>query len=1364
MARSLPVLRAKKNILTAATFLDDADDSVQQESYDIAPILGGDTPDDELQPEKFGTWDGVWARCMANIFGVIMFLRTGWVVGQAGIGLSCVIILLSGFITTLTTMSMSAIATNGHVKGGGAYFLISRSVGPSLGGSIGILFTLGLTLGVALYTIGFCETMVSQLGVASTGGTCLTCYGANLFNNSAEEEVLSQYLNETTCCNSCDEVVDAYDLRHWSYETDNFIQCQGIPIVIVPQPVPILQLAESYVDNVRIWGVIVNAVLLIMILIGIGWIVRLQAVFLAIIIVSMVSVVIGGAVGPDHWLHSWNNDFTLAPGFTGMGNPTCTNTVPNVTSTSCNDFDDWQFVFDSTQLRCSDFNSSGSFNHLCNDTSNTIFGTFNSSCTSVQEACCDCGGGSESRNFTEICSEFVDNFFANLGPQFTCDGPSENFYNGSPGSCWDFFTVFGIFFPAVTGIMAGANISNLLQKPAVNLPVGTFHSIAWSTVGYLVLAIVVGASATRAELIGNYFLMQYMDITIFLVPLGVYCATFSSALASLVGAPQLLAAVAADKLIPFLNVFAVTHHRVGFCPRRSRRTGRVVFCCRRAPYVTDGLHVFFARRVKLYIYRHVLNDVVELSGLERKVLKEIDLPRFSDRDTLLEHIQSLRSMKGPACALSCLDTKMQPAKLKAALLDSLVSLRRLPVHYAAQVQALLDHLDVNLAHYDSARCTDEELRRLLPTHTSDGSHAPVLKRIINSAFVPAEMVKLSLEAFVRRAAGSTDHVSSSPSGATSAKAVEVEMVESGAREVKGVFSEDELEGVEFDAAAWSRFDALNCVRTITGENDYDGFLPVQYGFRLMEGDPIIGYFLMFFLGTGCVLIGTLNVVAPLISMFFLITYGMVNFACSLQVFSKNPGWRPAYKFYHWSMSLLGGLLCLAAMLIMEWISSIIAILLAIVIAIAIYASPHEDTVGNWGDATEAAKHMAIRRNLLGLRTSKYHPKNFRPSYLMIFPEHPKKKTRNITRVAYTLRKGFGTTHIGVVNVTDDMHQDLLARQQQDNAGFFKMFDDDERRKEIVEERVKARCVKEGIESPSPEALAALRQEEDRLEKRAHDSCTWWMQESRRSKDRMFALMDYVNASTFRSGACQFMQICGVGPLRPNTLLLDFTPSAHLDTTTEVNANVERIFYSIQDALRMRMSVVIARLDTHDINFYSPQVRPHRKHGCDAWWVMDDGGFSLMIPHLLMQSRYWTTVVKDCDVKTRYCALNNAKLSGVVDAENRHKNMLASFRLDWPVEVLSLGRQEMSEDDDRRTSNGPRMRLITDLEEVAKPAIARYNAIAYAENLGDQDITEEQRQMMYRWLAVAVVMQAESVNSHMVCGTLPFTRRFVGRGV
>lgn len=78
---------------------------------------------------SFGTWDGVWVSCVLNIFGVIMYLRLGWVVGYAGILGTTFIILLSGVVTMLTTISMSAIATNGKVKGGGAYFLISRSVG-----------------------------------------------------------------------------------------------------------------------------------------------------------------------------------------------------------------------------------------------------------------------------------------------------------------------------------------------------------------------------------------------------------------------------------------------------------------------------------------------------------------------------------------------------------------------------------------------------------------------------------------------------------------------------------------------------------------------------------------------------------------------------------------------------------------------------------------------------------------------------------------------------------------------------------------------------------------------------------------------------------------------------------------------------------------------------------------------------------------------------------------------------------------------------------------------------------------------------------------------------------------------------------
>ena len=70
---------------------------------------------------------------MLNIWGVMLFIRLSWVVGQSGILLSSVVVILSGVVTTITTLSMSAICTNGEVKGGGAYYLISRSLGPEFG-------------------------------------------------------------------------------------------------------------------------------------------------------------------------------------------------------------------------------------------------------------------------------------------------------------------------------------------------------------------------------------------------------------------------------------------------------------------------------------------------------------------------------------------------------------------------------------------------------------------------------------------------------------------------------------------------------------------------------------------------------------------------------------------------------------------------------------------------------------------------------------------------------------------------------------------------------------------------------------------------------------------------------------------------------------------------------------------------------------------------------------------------------------------------------------------------------------------------------------------------------------------------------
>uniref|UniRef100_A0A8C8AC25 Solute carrier family 12 member 3 n=1 Tax=Otus sunia TaxID=257818 RepID=A0A8C8AC25_9STRI len=98
-------------------------------------------------------------RCMLNIWGVILYLRLPWITAQAGIALTWLIILMSVTVTTITGLSISAISTNGKVKSGGTYFLISRSLGPELGGSIGLIFAFANAVAVAMHTVGFAETV-----------------------------------------------------------------------------------------------------------------------------------------------------------------------------------------------------------------------------------------------------------------------------------------------------------------------------------------------------------------------------------------------------------------------------------------------------------------------------------------------------------------------------------------------------------------------------------------------------------------------------------------------------------------------------------------------------------------------------------------------------------------------------------------------------------------------------------------------------------------------------------------------------------------------------------------------------------------------------------------------------------------------------------------------------------------------------------------------------------------------------------------------------------------------------------------------------------------------------------------------------
>ncbi|CAB0011621.1 unnamed protein product [Nesidiocoris tenuis] len=108
---------------------------------------------------KFGWIKGVLVRNLLNIWGVMLFLRLSWVIGQAGIMEGCLIIFGCSVVTLITALSMSAISTNGLIRGGGTYFMISRSLGPEFGASIGLIFSLANAVACAMYTVGFCESI-----------------------------------------------------------------------------------------------------------------------------------------------------------------------------------------------------------------------------------------------------------------------------------------------------------------------------------------------------------------------------------------------------------------------------------------------------------------------------------------------------------------------------------------------------------------------------------------------------------------------------------------------------------------------------------------------------------------------------------------------------------------------------------------------------------------------------------------------------------------------------------------------------------------------------------------------------------------------------------------------------------------------------------------------------------------------------------------------------------------------------------------------------------------------------------------------------------------------------------------------------
>ncbi|KAM3960424.1 sodium chloride cotransporter 69 [Aphomia sociella] len=351
---------------------------------------------------KFGWIKGVLMRCLLNIWGVMLFLRLSWVVGQAGIAQSVLLILTTSVVTTITALSMSAISTNGVIKGGGTYYMISRSLGPEFGGSIGLIFSMANAVACAMYVVGFGESLITLIPESS------------------------------------------------------------------------YMVSKSW--DQAIYGCITIVLLTGIVIVGMEWEAKAQIVLLVILLAAIADFCIGSIIGPK-------SDLEVAQGFVG-------------------------------------YNMTVLHQNLWSD------------------------------------------------------------YRKYEGVEHNFFSVFSIFFPAATGILAGANISGDLKDPQKSIPKGTLLAILLTTLSYLLIAVIAGWSVLRdasgdvahvaahavtscaANRTCQYGLQNSNDV-IRLVsgfgPLiygGCFAATLSSALASLVSAPKVFQALCQDKLYPYLDMFA----------------------------------------------------------------------------------------------------------------------------------------------------------------------------------------------------------------------------------------------------------------------------------------------------------------------------------------------------------------------------------------------------------------------------------------------------------------------------------------------------------------------------------------------------------------------------------------------------------------------------------------------------------------------------------------------------------------------------------------------------------------------------------------------------------------------------------------
>uniref|UniRef100_A0A8C3IVQ4 Solute carrier family 12 member 5 n=1 Tax=Chrysemys picta bellii TaxID=8478 RepID=A0A8C3IVQ4_CHRPI len=213
----------------------------------------------------------------------------------------------------------------------------------------------------------------------------------------------------------------------------------------------------------------------------------------------------------------------------------------------------------------------------------------------------------------------------------------------------------------------------------------------------------------------------------------------------------------------------------------------------------------------------------------------------------------------------------------------------------------------------------------------------------------------------------------------------------------------------------------------------DGIVPFLrvFGHGKANGEPTWALLLTACICEIGILIASLDEVAPILSMFFLMCYMFVNLACAVQTLLRTPNWRPRFRYYHWTLSFLGMSLCLALMFICSWYYALVAMLIAGLIYKYI---EYRGAEKEWGDGIRGLSLSAARYALLRLEEGPPHTKNWRPQLLVLVRVDQEQNVVHPQLLSLTsqLKAGKGLTIVGSVLEGTFLDNHLQAQRAEES--------------------------------------------------------------------------------------------------------------------------------------------------------------------------------------------------------------------------------------------------------------------------------------------------------------------------------------------